>query len=75
MPKLIKFLFLKDNLENDSRDERQQHQIPGMPRNPDHNEIQSALTYTTQFINLIAFYLNIVLPYNLPHKYIFMSFC
>lgn len=30
--------------------------------------ILSGLTYTVQFVNLIAFYLNIVLPYNLPHS-------
>lgn len=30
--------------------------------------ILSGLTYTVQFVNLIAFYLNIVLPYNLPHR-------
>lgn len=30
--------------------------------------ILSGLTYIVQFVNLIAFYLNIVLPYNLPHS-------
>lgn len=28
----------------------------------------SGLTHTVQFVNLIAFYLNILLPYNLPHN-------
>lgn len=35
----------------------------------DKSAILSGLTYTVQFVNLIAFYLNIVLPYNLPHRY------
>jgi hypothetical protein len=30
--------------------------------------ILSGLTHTVQFVNLIAFYLNILLPYNIPHK-------
>ena len=34
----------------------------------DRYSILSGLTFTIQFVNLIAFYLNIVLPYNLPHK-------
>ena len=34
----------------------------------DKHAILSSLTYTVQFVNLIAFYLNIVLPYNLHHK-------
>ena len=34
----------------------------------DKQTILSGLTYTVQFVNLIAFYLGIVLPYNLPHK-------
>jgi hypothetical protein len=57
-------MFKIDNLENDTRDETLSRQ----KKDPDHIEIQSALTYTTQFVNLIAFYLNLVLPYNLPHK-------
>lgn len=40
----------------------------------DRHAILSGLTYTVQFVNLIAFYLNIVLPYNLPHRYQFNSF-
>jgi hypothetical protein len=43
-------------------------QSPFSQSNPNRNEIAAALTYTTQFVNLIAFYLNAVLPYNLPHK-------
>jgi hypothetical protein len=38
-------------------------------RSIDRRSILSGLTLTVQFVNLIAFYLNIVLPYNLPHKY------
>ena len=34
----------------------------------DKQTILSGLTYTVQFVNLIAFYLGIILPYNLPHK-------
>lgn len=34
----------------------------------DRRSILATLTYTVQFVNLIAFYLNIVLPYNIPHK-------
>ena len=34
----------------------------------DKHAILSSLTYTVQFVNLIAFYLNIVLPYNLQHR-------
>jgi hypothetical protein len=34
----------------------------------DKQTILSGLTYTVQFVNLIAFYLGIVLPYNLPHN-------
>ena len=30
--------------------------------------ILSGLSFTVQLVNLIAFYLNIVLPYNIPHK-------
>ncbi|RNA03909.1 Beclin 1-associated autophagy-related key regulator [Brachionus plicatilis] len=30
--------------------------------------IISGLTHTVQFVNLIAFYFNILLPYNLPHS-------
>ena len=39
----------------------------------DRQTISSGLTYTVQFVNLIAFYLGIVLPYNLPHKYFNIS--
>ncbi len=39
----------------------------------DRRTILSGLTYTVQFVNLIAFYLNILLPYNLPHRY-FLNF-
>ena len=35
----------------------------------DKQTILSGLTYTVQFVNLIAFYLGIILPYNLPHKW------
>jgi hypothetical protein len=35
-------------------------------RSIDRLTILSGLTYTVQFVNLIAFYLNILLPYNLP---------
>ena len=35
--------------------------------------ILSGLTYTIQFVNLIAFYLNILLPYNLPHRFVAMN--
>ncbi len=34
----------------------------------DRTSILSGLTYTVQFVNLIAFYLNILLPYNLSHS-------
>ncbi len=34
----------------------------------DRTTILSGLTYTVQFVNLIAFYLNILLPYNLSHS-------
>lgn len=39
-----------------------------LPTNTNRHAIISGLTYTVQFVNLIAFYLNIVLPYNLPHS-------
>lgn len=42
--------------------------ISSTVRTNDRKTILSALTLTVQFVNLIAFYLNIVLPYNLPHK-------
>lgn len=35
----------------------------------DRRSILAGLTFTVQFVNLIAFYLNIVLPYNIPHKW------
>ena len=38
----------------------------------DRSTILSGLTYTVQFVNLIAFYLNILLPYNLSHRYFFI---
>jgi hypothetical protein len=34
----------------------------------DRQSILSGLTYTVQFVNLIAFYLSLILPYNIPHK-------
>jgi hypothetical protein len=34
----------------------------------DRRTILSGLSYTVQFANLIAFYLNILLPYNIPHS-------
>lgn len=43
--------------------------IVGLNQKPmDRRTILSGLTYTVQFVNLIAFYLNILLPYNLPHS-------
>ena len=39
----------------------------------DRRTILSGLTYTVQFVNLISFYLNILLPYNLPHRYLLAS--
>lgn len=41
----------------------------GAPRSSDRRSILAGLTFSVQFVNLIAFYLNIVLPYNIPHKY------
>ncbi len=42
--------------------------------NTNKHAILSGLTYTVQFVNLIAFYLNIVLPYNLPHRFVLIFF-
>jgi len=48
----------------------EQQQLPWLDMNAprSRNEIQAALTYTTQFVNLIAFILDATLPYNLPHN-------
>lgn len=46
----------------------EQQQLPWLDINASRSEIQAALTYTTQFVNLIAFILDATLPYNLPHK-------
>jgi len=41
-------------------------------RSIDRLSILSGLTYTVQFVNLIAFYLNILLPYNLPLRLVIL---
>lgn len=45
-------------------------QINHANRSIDRHTILSGLTYIVQFVNLIAFYLNIVLPYNLSHRFL-----
>lgn len=60
--------YKSPELEEASATIPEQQQLPWLDINASRSEIQAALTYTTQFVNLIAFIIDATLPYNLPHK-------